>query len=151
MTKKTHNRKMQSESLSTVRVRLLLKADDVGLEPLFFHLQSLPTSVARSNFVRALLVAPVVIDRSLLDVLGQISMDGEVDGTLPVEISISQRDAGLMDVLRKLNAISGLSNRRLVFLFAVHGVSPSATLLLQYANQTMLQAVMPNAAATAGY
>ena len=145
---------MQSESLSTVRVRLLLKADDVGLEPLVHHLHSLPTSVERSNFVRSLLIAPVVIERGLLEVLRHTSTDGKLDGTLPVEISISQRDAGLMDVLRELNAISGLSNRRLyikrrlVFLFAVHGVSPSATLLLQYANPTMCQAVMPNAAAT---
>lgn len=153
--KKIHQRPIPKDLLSTVRIRLLLKEEDVGLEPLFFHLHSLQNAIERSNFVRALLVPPVAIDRDLLDVLRQTPLDKDVEDSLTVEINISARDAGLTKTLQELNAILGTTKqriyikRRLIFLLAIHGISPSASLILQYADQAIRQIATPGAAAEA--
>lgn len=129
------------DPLSTVRIRIILKEEDVGLEPLFFHLQGLHAPIARSNFVRALLVPPAAIDQELLEVLRQTPLDKEVGESVTVEISISARDAGLTKTLQELNAVPGIVKqrvyikRRLLFLFAANGIGTNAALLIQCAQQ----------------
>lgn len=153
--KKMHQRPIPRDELSTIRIRLLLKEEDVGLEPLFFYLQSLQSPTERSNFVRALLVPPVAIDRDLLEVLRQTPLDKNAEESITVDVNISARDAGLTKTLQELNAIPGTTKkriyikRRLIFLFAIHGISPSAALILQYADQAMRQIATPGAAAEA--
>lgn len=153
--KKMRQRPIPRDELSTIRVRLLLKEEDVGLEPLFFHLQSLESPIARSNFVRALLVPPVAVDRELLEVLRQTPLDKDAEESITVDINISARDAGLTKTLQELNAIVGTTKmrvyikRRLIFLFAIHGIGPSADLILQYAEQVKRQMANPGAAAEA--
>ena len=148
-------RPIPRDELSTIRVRLLLKEEDVGLEPLFFHLQSLESPIARSNFVRALLVPPVAVDRELLEVLRQTPLDKDAEESITVDINISARDAGLTKTLQELNAIVGTTKmrvyikRRLIFLFAIHSVGPSAALILQYAEQVKRQISTSGAAAEA--
>ncbi|MDD2222825.1 MAG: hypothetical protein PHF42_05225 [Pseudomonas sp.] len=153
--KKMHQRPIPRDELSTIRIRLLLKEEDVGLEPLFFHLQSLQSPIERSNFVRALLVPPVAVDRDLLEILRQTPLDKNTEESITVDVNISARDAGLTKTLQEMNAISGTTKkriyikRRLIFLFAIHGISPSAALILQYADQAMRQIATPGAAAEA--
>lgn len=153
--KKMHQRPIPRDELSTIRIRLLLKEEDVGLEPLFFYLQSLQSPTERSNFVRALLVPPVAIDRDLLEVLRQTPLDKNAEESITVDVNISARDAGLTKTLQELNAIPGTTKkriyikRRLIFLFAIHGISPSAASILQYADQAMRQIATPVAAVEA--
>lgn len=144
--KKTNQRQVPKDKLSTVRIRLLLREEDLGLEPLFFHLQSIEDQAEQSKLVRSLLVAPAAVEPELLDVLRQTELDKDVEESLTIRISISPRDAGLSKALQELNAMAGSTKRqriyvkrRLLFLLAANGIGPNGALLMQFAEQAMRQ------------